>query len=381
MNLNQLINTVSNMASQGLAASGEAVNQVGQAVQVATQSTSQIFSGAPIDGAIDVAGRVFDFVMDDENNGESMSVDKGKSPKPFGYGKLKETLGELDLGPKWNATDTDVRGSTINTMNELAAKARLFGHASMERLTASIGAEGELGYRGTRETIFANGRMGPMEEAFVGMRGRVFGEAGRLGVGMGVDTFLGAVYHSDYEYPNYGTGEDWKTFRTQVEVGVRGAASMNVGLTGADLYGRMQAGLDFRYADQEHDALGGSGGFGLMHNTRVNAFVGAVAEAKVNINPLGASAGVDAFAGARASIQRGLGLAWDGASIFGVVGKAEARAGIGYTAKVEYGFNWEEKTFGLSGEAGAAVLVGFGLGGGITIGSKELAKTFGIDAE
>jgi hypothetical protein len=94
-----------------------------------------------------------------------------------------------------------------------------------------------------------------------------------------------------------------------------------------------------------------------------NAYVGAEAGAKagVNFNPrsgdVGVSAGLDAFAGAKAKgvVRQSLGLAGENIGRAGVSG--EAWAGIGASANASAGF--EDGKFKLSGSLGAAL----GLGG------------------
>lgn len=96
---------------------------------------------------------VFDYaknlVTSDEAWGESIGVDNGKTPRPFGYGKHGVSLLEGFVGTR-TTRDSNNPYSSENPgtyTQELAAKVRLFGDASWQTLSASIGLETENGFR------------------------------------------------------------------------------------------------------------------------------------------------------------------------------------------------------------------------------------------
>lgn len=387
MNLNDLTNAYGNAVE----AVSDFVEDNTAPVAPPTVPTSQQLQSAGeklFDGAIEFGKAAKDFVMDDEVWGDDMKTDDGKNPTRFGYGENKNTLGELSVGPQWNTNGNDVRGWDAPEMHEVAAKLRLFGHASAENISASIGLETESGYHGTKDTFPASGSSPMQEEGFAGFRGRVFGEAGLLGIGAGADAFLGGKYNYDYDNSNRGF-DRWHSTHNSAELGIRGALSGSLDVMSADVKARLQAGLDIRTEHKDHQPILPDIGIpgvvaiddvnlGLMTRQSLNIFAGVAVEAQASIGSTGVSAGVDAFAGVRATWEHGLSVAHNGEELIGGVFRVEGRLGIGATAEVDLGVDWKNKTLGLNVDVGAAVGVGAAIGGGVQIGGKQVTKAVGL---
>lgn len=283
--------------------------------------------------------------------GKSMGVDNSTTaPHRFGYGTLKQTLFEVDSSSRERS----------------GARLRLFGDASRETISASLGLEGEAGLKGS-------GRDEAREEssvAFLGLRGRAFGEAGLLGASTGGEFFLGGDLYSQ-EGDEHGR-ESWTVSRQEFSLGVRGAAIASVNVFGASEELFIQAGAEVRAETQSNFQIAGP--VGVMNTVDVFAFVGARAAAGAGVGYTGFGAHAEAFAGLKAGVEERLALSVEGAELIGGAGRVELWAGAGAKAELKAGYDPKTDEVGVSGSAGAAVGVGASLSGSLTMSGAGIAN-------
>jgi hypothetical protein len=306
-----------------------------------------------------------------------MTVADGQAPYWFGYGKDKQTIkeGHLTLTDRHYSVPNPNAPSEPGTGSEWAgAEARLFGSASLQTLSASIGAEGQVGDEAHSKTHSPAEQADYLSDGFIGIQGRAYGEAGVLGAGVGAELFAGVTVRDTRNEGDVGSGNsDWNSEVDQVDLGIRTAAKAHVGPLGASASVWAEAGLHAYVQTKNHGALGHGLG-GIWTNT-CYGFVGVATKAEASVGPTGASAGVDAFAGARAGWRPEVGLAYNGEEVLGAFLNLEGRIGFGASADVSFGIDWEKRRIGLSGDAGLAVGIGASVGGGISIGGNDVGKS------
>lgn len=281
--------------------------------------------------------------------GKSIGVDDSTTaPRRFDHGARKPTLAGFDTS---SPDRSGVRG-------------RLFGEVSKRTASAAIGLEAEAGAK----SKYRNDDREQTGDAFAGVRGRVFAEAGLLGGSVGAEGFAGAELYSQ-EGDERGS-ETWMTGKMQAQVGVRGAAIASADILRVRANTLIEAGASFRHSSQLHNQLVGP--IGMMSTTDTFAFVGARGAANVGASLKGLSAGVEVFAGARAGLEQRLALAAGGTELLGAGVRFEAWAGAGAKAEVKAGYDAETGEVGLGAEAGAAVGVGAGVSGNVTFNGTAL---------
>lgn len=284
--------------------------------------------------------------------GKSIGVDNSATaPRRFDYGATKKTLAEFDT----------------SSADRSGARARLFGEASLKTLSAALGAEGEAGLK----SKFRDDDREQTCDAFAGVRGRVFGEAGLLGASVGAEGFAGGEVYSQ-EGDERG-GQSWVAYKSQLSAGIRGAAIASAGVTGLSASALIQAGLEYRGSTQMNNPVVGP--LGVMQTTEYYAFAGGRAAAGAGLGPTGFGAGAEAFAGVKAGMEERIALSAGGAELLGAALRVEGWAGAGAKAELDAGFDPKKGEFAVKGEAGAALGVGAGVSGGVTFNGGAL-KSF-----
>lgn len=346
-------------------------------MQQVASTTVDIFTGSTLPPLFAAGKDALELVTNDRVWGESIGVDRGKTPRHFGYGEPAATLGELKIGPMWEVEGTDVWNVTTKDTHEIAAKVRTFGEVELDTLSAVIGVETEIGYRGTSKATSANGADRGQVDAFAGLRGRLFAEQGPLGGSIGSEAFFGLSFEQTQDSrPTQGDAGRWRTGSASYDLGLSGAGILDVDALGAEMYVGLRAGLDLRARTRDFEPIGA--GFGLLHKGDAQLFAGATTNYYLKAGPTGISAEADAFAGVRASYQRGMSLAYEGTQLVGGYLSVEGRLGIGVSGSADFGIDWDEQRIGASAKGGFALGVGLGGGGGISLGSKEFGGLVGL---
>lgn len=314
----------------------------------------------------------------DPNWGEAVSIDQGREPRWFGYGESKETGSEQILGGA-----AEVEGgsgwfgiASPDARQEAAAKLRTFGHLDSQGGSSSAGAEAEAGLRARSEPFELFGHALREQDAFAGFRGRAVAEQGCLGVRAGEEAFFGVAAQGkagDVEQ----TEDRWWNAAYSADLGVSESLVGQLSITGADVYAGARAGLDARLKASRHDLVYDDAG--VLTQSELGVFAGAMAEADGSLGITGASLEGEAYAGARARLQQGFALAYQGTQIVGGFVGAEGWVGVGARLDASIGYDWELDRFHLEGEAGAALGAGGSVGGGIIVGPKELGKMLDFD--
>lgn len=283
--------------------------------------------------------------------GKSIGVDDSTSaPRRFDYGSKKTTLSEFDT----------------SSADRSGARVRLFGEASKQTLSAAIGLEGEAGAK----SKFRDDDREQTCDMFAGARGRVFAEAGVLGGSVGGEAFVGGEIYSQ-EGDERGS-QTWQTYKTQMAVGVRGAAIASADLFGARAHGLVEAGLSYRGSTQMNSQV--LGPLGVMSTTDYFAFVGARGEASGGVGLTGISVGAEAFAGVRAGLEHRLALSAGGSELLGGALRFEGWAGVGARAKVNAGFDAKSGSVSAGADVGAALGIGAGVSGAVSFSGAALAE-------
>lgn len=299
-----------------------------------------------------VAMPVVNVVASSSGWGKSIGVDDGtQAPRRFDYGSRKQTLSEFDT----------------SSPDRSGARLRLFGEVSKETLSAAIGLEGEAGAK----SKFRNDDREQTGDAFAGIRGRVFAEAGPLGGSIGAEGFAGGEIYSQ-EGDERGSAT-WQSYKSQLSAGLRGAAIASADAFGVRAHALLEAGITYRGSTQNHNHLAGP--LGVMSTTEFFAFAGARAETSAGLSVMGVSAGAEAFAGVRAGLEQRFALAADGTELLGGAIRFEGWAGVGVKAKVNAGLDAETGSFGVGADVGAALGIGAGVSGGVTFNGASLAST------
>lgn len=288
--------------------------------------------------------------------GKSIGVDDGTTaPRRFDYGSRKQTISEFDT----------------SSPDRSGARLRLFGEASKETLSVALGLEGEAGAK----SKYRDEEREQTSDAFAGLRGRVFAEAGLLGGSVGGEGFLGAEVFS--QEGDERSSQTWQTYKSQLSVGLRGAAIASADVFGVRAHGLLEAGVNYRGSTQINNHLAGP--LGVMSTTDFFAFAGARGEASAGIGLTGLSAGAEVFAGVRAGLEQRFALSAGGSELLGGALRLEGWAGVGAKAEVKAGYDAEKGSFGVGADVGAAAGIGAGVSGGVTFNGAALA-TGGKDA-
>lgn len=283
--------------------------------------------------------------------GKSIGVDDSTTaPRRFNYGATKQTISEFDT----------------SSADRSGARLRLFGEASKETLSAAIGLEGEAGAK----SKYRNDEREQTCDMFAGLRGRVFAEGGPLGGSVGGEAFAGAEIYSQ-EGDERG-GQTWQTYKSQLSVGLRGAAIASGDIFGVRAHGLLEAGVNYRGSTQINNHLVGP--LGVMSTTDFFAFAGARGEAGAGIGATGISAGAEVFAGVRAGMEQRFALSAAGSELLGGALRLEGWAGVGAKAEVKAGLDAETGSVGIGADVGAALGIGAGVSGSVTFNGAALAS-------
>lgn len=324
----------------------DVAKQVNDAVK--TAKAVQQASKPAVDAFISVASS-------SEAYGKSIGVDNSTTaPRRFNYGATKQTLAEFDT----------------SSADRSGARARVFGEASVKTLSAALGTEGEVGLK----SKYRNDEREQTCDAFLGVRGRAFGEVGVLGGSVGAEGFAGGEIYSQ-EGDEKG-GASWVAYKSQLSAGIRGAAIASVGVTGANASALLQAGLEYRGETAMNNQVVGP--LGVLQTTDIYAFAGGRAAAHAGVGLTGFGAGAEAFAGVKAGMEERIALSANGAELLGGALRIEGWAGAGVKAELDAGFDPKKGEFAVKGEAGAAVGLGAGVSGGVTFNGGAL-KSFGTE--
>jgi hypothetical protein len=320
--------------------------------------------------AQDAASRAFGYFTSDDTTASSIGVDEGDKPYDFGYGTHKSTIGhditwtdESDhrngQGPLWHQSD--------------GLRARVFGSASAQTLSASLGAETQIGFDSSQTDNRPSLHKNYHEDIFLGLRARGYAEAGLLGLTAGAEAFLGYSDLKTRNTGNVGSKGDWISEKEELNIGVGTSAKVHLGITSSILL-RAEAGIDYRYERKDH--FKEEAECGWLVTDSIDIFAGARSQVKGSIGPMGASAEAEAFAGIEAAWRPQLGLAHNGTEFAAVFLNLKGRIGVGANADYHFGFDWETKRIDASADAGVAVGFGASVGGGVSIGGNDIEKAF-----
>ncbi|MEW5741800.1 MAG: hypothetical protein AB1938_22965 [Myxococcota bacterium] len=194
-----------------------------------------------------------------------------------------------------------------------------------------------------------------------GARLHAFAQKAGTVVSAGGDAFVGGRYET-YEVDSEGTSK-----RSLVKLGAEASGSVYAGAVTGFQAGA-QVGAEIKEKTVRRSDLGD--GRQLKTESTVQGQWGAAANLGAQVGTvMGAKA--ELFVGVRGVGEERVAITEGNRELAGVAGRFGVIQGVGVVVDVEAGYDVDEKQVRVSGDAGAALLIGAQLGGEVTVGGSD----------